>query len=247
MSRLNSGLSEQKSPDVAVMQGRWCDMGKIDYGVALDWQHRLVALRSQNLIADVFLLCEHPDVVTLGRRQTAQANVLSDAFPIYHVERGGDATYHGPGQLVGYPIFFFPKEEQDPHQILRKIEQALIEACEHIGIMASRKEGHTGVWTQDQERKIASIGVALRQGVTFHGFALNVSTHLESFQALRPCGLSPQVMTSLQKEGACVGDRPIEIQDVLPVVVRSMEEAFKRSLSVVSKETLLHEGLAFSV
>lgn len=178
----------------------WTYAGTIDYGEAWQWQQRLVEARRANLIPDVLFLCEHPHVITVGRRVESRANILSHQFPIYEVERGGDATYHGPGQLVGYPILRLGPEEQDPHALLRRLETALCSICEDAGVPATVKNKYTGVWTQDQARKLASLGVAIRHGISFHGFALNVTTDLSCFQTLNPCGLASSVMTSLAQE-----------------------------------------------
>lgn len=138
-------------------------------------------------------------MVTLGRKQTAPANVLARDMPVVEIERGGDVTYHGPGQLVGYPILQLDGDERDLHAYLRNLEEALIRACAELGLRAGRREGLTGVWI-DGARKIASLGIAVRKWVTYHGFALNVSTDLSRFTAINPCGLDAAVMTSLEKE-----------------------------------------------
>ncbi|MBI1723868.1 MAG: lipoyl(octanoyl) transferase LipB, partial [Gemmatimonadetes bacterium] len=157
---------------------------------------------------DALLLLEHPPVVTLGRG-TRQSSLPIDpdalrrrGIDVFEIERGGDVTYHGPGQLVGYPIFDLTKHRQDLHWFLRQLEEALIVALRALGILGERHAGHTGVWTSG--RKIASIGIHVRQWVTWHGFALNVTTDLSAFDLIVPCGIPNVVMTSVQKEQ---GDR----------------------------------------
>src|ERR1700679_1378342 len=143
------------------------DLGRREYAVVLALQHALVEKRQRGEIEDRLLLVEHDDVVTLGRRRDAKQNVLlPDAFPIVEVERGGDVTYHGPGQLVAYPIVLLENEERDLHAYLRKLEDGIMLACGDLGLPTGRSAGNTGVWTQPREggaqRKLASIGIAVR-------------------------------------------------------------------------------------
>ena len=145
-------------------------------------------------------------MITLGRRQSATANVLAPGdIPMFEIERGGDVTYHGPGQLVGYPIFKLDGDERDLHAYLRSLEEALIGVCADVGLAGRRNPGWTGVWIG--ERKVASIGIAVRRWVTMHGFALNVATDLSRFAAINPCGLDAAVMTSLSREAGRDADR----------------------------------------
>ncbi len=153
-------------------------------------------------------MVEHPEVITLGRRRESRANVVEARFPIVEVERGGDVTYHGPGQLVGYPILALAGEERDLHRFLRAIEQALIDLCATLGVAAGRRDGATGVWLG--EKKVASIGIAVRRWVTLHGFAINISTDLSHFSAIRPCGFAAEVMTSLSESLR----RPVALDEV---------------------------------
>jgi lipoyl(octanoyl) transferase len=205
-----------------VIAGRLIDLGVSDYEPALALQRQLVAERQAGEGEDALLLVEHPEVITLGRRASARANVLSDELPVVEVERGGDATYHGPGQLVGYPIVALAGEERDLHRFLRAIEHGLIDACAALGLAAGRKAGWTGVWIG--ERKLASIGIAVRRWVTLHGFALNACTDLARFGALRPCGLDAQVMTSLTVE---LG-REVSVAELKPLVARTVGAALGR-------------------
>jgi len=182
--------------------------GLVPYRAALAWQRELAAARiAGRLRDDLLLLVEHPPVVTLGRTARA-AHVLRDAgIEVVEVERGGDVTYHGPGQLVGYPILDLRGYRQDLHWYLRTLEQALVVALDELGIAAARRPGFTGVWTVPGGRKIASIGVHVKQWVTWHGFALNVTTDLAQFDRIVPCGIPGVVMTSVERERGAAGPR----------------------------------------
>ncbi|GBD31452.1 MAG: octanoyltransferase [Gemmatimonadales bacterium] len=180
-------------------------LGRIPYTEALELQRRLAKERIEKRRKnDLLLLVEHPPVVTLGRGfrpehlSTPQALLQARGIEVHEIERGGDVTFHGPGQLVGYPIFDLTEHRTDLHWFLRQLEQALIVALEEFGIEAGRREGYTGVWVLD--RKIASIGIHVRQWVTWHGFALNVTTDLSYFDLIVPCGIPGVRMTSIQKE-----------------------------------------------
>jgi len=180
------------------------------YADALALQRRLADDRlTGKLATDLLLLCEHLPVITLGRGAKASSLPLDPealrrrGIEVYEVERGGDVTYHGPGQLVGYPIFHLREHRQDLHWYLRQLEEVLIVALAEFGIAAERNPGYTGVWTKG--RKIASIGVHAKQWVTWHGFALNVTTELSAFDLIIPCGIPGVVMTSVAKELAGTG------------------------------------------
>jgi len=173
--------------------------GVVPYAEALDWQRSLAQARIERRIPhDMLLLLEHPPVVTLGRNSQAAHLLRPAGVAVFEVERGGDVTFHGPGQLVGYPIIDLTNYKQDLHWYLRTLEQALIGALESLGIRAERNPGYTGVWTQG--RKIASIGIHVKQWVTWHGFALNVATDLAEFQRIVPCGIPGVEMTSVERE-----------------------------------------------
>jgi lipoate-protein ligase B len=183
------------------------DLGRAPYEETWRRQLELVAARQRGEIPDTLITVEHDHVITLGRRRDARANVLAAGdVPVLDVERGGDVTYHGPGQLVAYPIVLLGEGERDLHRFLRNLEEAIIRTVGALGIEAGRKEGATGVWVG--EKKIASIGIACRKWVTFHGLALNVSTDLAYFHRIVPCGFDAGVMTSLAELGvrASVGD-----------------------------------------
>jgi lipoate-protein ligase B len=180
-------------------------LGRTPYAEALELQRHLAARRiDRSLDHDVLLLVEHAPVVTLGRGfQPASLPVSRESLEhrgieVFEVERGGDITFHGPGQLVGYPIFDLAAHRQDLHWFLRQLEGAVIRALDEVGVPAERRPGYTGVWTAG--RKIASIGIHVKQWVTWHGFALNVTTDLSYFDLIVPCGITGVTMTSIQRE-----------------------------------------------
>jgi lipoyl(octanoyl) transferase len=178
---------------------RW--LGRVSFADALESQEKLVAeKRADSSLADELLLLEHEPVYTIGR--TPDQSSLRDEshlpHPLFPINRGGQATYHGPGQLIGYPIIDLRKYGQDLHRYLRWLEQLLIETLTELGIAAMTRPGLTGVWVED--RKIASIGVGVRHWITMHGFALNVSGDLAPFDHIVPCGIANVTMTSLERE-----------------------------------------------
>jgi lipoyl(octanoyl) transferase len=188
-------------------------LGRRPYGEVLELQRAVAAERIAGTRPDTLLLVEHDPVVTLGR-STKAGNLLANpellqarGVELFDIERGGDVTFHGPGQLVGYPIIDLAQHRQDLHWYLRQLEQVLMDALGTFGIDAHRVPQYTGVWVGD--RKIASIGVHARSWVTWHGFALNVSTDLSYFDLMVPCGISGVTMTSVERElgrSVSVGD-----------------------------------------
>jgi len=175
--------------------------GVVPYAEALEWQRSLAQARIDGRLAnDVLLLLEHPAVVTLGRNAHSDHLINRDGVEIFEIERGGDVTFHGPGQLVGYPIIDLSRHKPDLHWYLRTLEEALIDALAGLGIPAERNPGYTGVWTRGGSRKIASIGIHVKQWVTWHGFALNVMTDLTEFERIVPCGIAGVEMTSIERE-----------------------------------------------
>lgn len=173
---------------------RW--LGRRPHQEIWELQLALVAAIAAGEAPDTLLLVEHDPVITLGRRRGAAENVLdAGGLPVVATERGGDATYHGPGQLVGYPLLALAEGERDLHAYLRSLEAVLIDVLGARGLAAGRLPGQTGVWVQG--RKLASVGVAVRRWVTYHGFALNVSTDLAPFHRMHPCGLPAAVMASM--------------------------------------------------
>lgn len=176
-------------------------LGRTDYQKCLELQRALVSARLEDKIGDSLLFTEHDPVVTVGRAFKEEEKLQIKDMPIVEVERGGKATYHGPGQMVGYPILALREGERDLHGVLRKIEDALIETLFTFQLQAEREASATGVWVEvapNVKLKIASIGIAVRRWVTFHGFALNITTDLSGFQGFDPCGFKSNVMISLQ-------------------------------------------------
>src|SRR5438552_3618910 len=203
------------------------EAGLVPYREALEWQRSLAEARIEGRLGrDVILLLQHPPVVTLGRN--ARAGHVREArdLPVFEVERGGDVTFHGPGQLVGYPILDLGGYRRDLHWYLRTLEQALIDALAELDIPAERKPGYTGVWTRGGDRKIASIGVHVKQWVTWHGFALNVTTDLSHFDRIVPCGNAGVVMTSIQRETGKEKGETNLWEETVAAVIRGFEGAF---------------------
>ena len=203
---------------------RLVDLGTREYADVWAMQLDLVKQRQRDEIPDTLLFVEHPHVITAGR--SAKRDNLIDVgdTPLFEIERGGDVTYHGPGQLVGYPIFLLREPERDLHVYLRNLEEAIIRALSGFGLETARKPGWTGVWNAAAERKLASIGVAVKRWVTLHGFALNVATDLARFAAINPCGLDAAVMGSMAGE---LG-RPVEMTAVKRGVRAAFAEVFSR-------------------
>jgi lipoyl(octanoyl) transferase len=182
---------------MTALQSRW--LGRLAYQPALDLQEKNVAARASGEIPDQLLLLEHDPVYTIGRqRDRSSLGPAALPHPVVEINRGGQATFHGPGQLVGYFIFDLQKLTPDLHLFLRWIEEGLIALLQDYGLAAQRREGLTGVWIED--RKIASIGVGVRKWITMHGFGLNVGSDLSGYEAITPCGIAGVTMTSLSRE-----------------------------------------------
>jgi lipoyl(octanoyl) transferase len=205
----------------------------MDYDEALDLQQRLVEERRSGAIGDTLLLVEHPPVITLGARNRIAAShiVASDdqlraqGVSVRETGRGGDVTYHGPGQLVGYPILDLRPDRCDVHAYVRDLEQALIVALATLGINGVRVEGLSGVWVGEpgREEKVAAIGIRISRWITSHGFALNVSTNLDHFSLIVPCGIVGRGVTSIDR----VLDRQVPMVDVEDAVVDGMRHVFR--------------------
>jgi len=199
--------------------------GLVPYAQALEQQRRLAQERiAHRRSRDIVLLVEHPPVVTLGRNSRRAHLLATDGVDVVEVERGGDVTYHGPGQLVGYPILDLTGYRRDLHWYLRTLEHALIDAVGELGIPEERHPGYTGVWTHG--RKIASIGVHVKQWVTWHGFALNVTTDLSDFHRIVPCGIQGVEMTSVERETPNGVAPPDLWERSAAAVIRGLERAF---------------------
>lgn len=224
------------------------DAGFMAYQPAFELQRRLVAARKAGTVPDVLLLCEHPHVITLGRNGhrehlLASQHVLRQRNVEFHSsDRGGDITYHGPGQIVGYPILNLAAIRRDVAWYMRQLEEAMIRATAEFGIAAGREAGMTGVWVERSAdgnepatmEKLAAIGVHLSRWVTSHGFAYNVSTDLRYFDLIVPCGIQGKRATSLE---ALLG-RTVHREEVVPRIVRRFAEIFGREIRAVSVDTL---------
>jgi lipoyl(octanoyl) transferase len=203
--------------------------GRVPYGPAYDAMHDLAARRARDEIPDVLALLDHSPVYTAGRRTDpthilmAEAEIERAGAELHAVDRGGSVTFHGPGQLVGYPVIHLGPAP-DVIGYLRRLEDAVILACADLGVEVGRGDDPTGVWAG--RRKVCAIGVRVSRGVTLHGFALNCSTDLSWYGAIVPCGLEDRGVTSLTE----LAGREISVPDALPLVARRFEEVFDRRL-----------------
>jgi lipoyl(octanoyl) transferase len=218
------------------------DLGLISYGEAYSVQERTIAARKAHAIADVLLLCEHPHVITLGRNGKRENLLASEHVlrqknvELHDTNRGGDITYHGPGQIVGYPILDLSRIKQDVHWYVRMLEEVMIRASADFGVSAYRVPGKTGVWVQaaSTEEKLAAIGVHISRWVTSHGFAYNVSTDLRYFDLIIPCGINDRKATSLEK----LLSRSVAAAEVKQYLVRYFGEVFNLEPRGVSRSEL---------
>ncbi len=213
-----------------------CDwLGRIDYAEALQLQQQLVAERTASpTLDDRLLLLEHPPTYTLGKRGDMRHLLLDESsftragFSLYRVDRGGDITYHGPGQLVGYPIVNVKRlygSQLDLHRYVGDIEEILIQALAEFGVTSWRYKGYTGVWVSSESgpAKIAAIGIRVNsKGISSHGFALNIATDLTHFAHIIPCGIQEHGVTSLSD----ILQRPLAVEDVLPSVIKAVRQVF---------------------
>ena len=232
------------------------DLGLIGYAEAYALQKRIVAARKTDATQDVLLLCEHPHVITQGRNGKREHLLVGEhvlrqkGVEFYETSRGGDITYHGPGQIVGYPILNLAEIRQDVVWYVRILEEAMIRATAEFGINAKREPGKTGVWVDVAEsdsslatrhsplptsEKLGAIGVHISRWVTSHGFAYNVSTDLRFFDLIVPCGIADRKATSLEK----LLGRAVEKAEVAPRIAQHLGELFGRELKQSSKEELL--------
>jgi lipoyl(octanoyl) transferase len=230
--------------------------GRIPYSEGLAIQQRVIDARKQNLIGDTLLLLEHPPVLTLGRNSHRENVLASDELlvarnvELHEINRGGDVTYHGPGQLVGYPIVDLRGDwpvkkgpglkHLGPVDFMRMLEEVLIRVCYDFGIPAQRIAGRTGVWTiandsvptPANEKKIAALGIHVSQGVTSHGFALNVTTDLRDFDLIVPCGITDRTVTSLELDAQPTDDpsRQPTMENAIHSSVRNFGRIFERQM-----------------
>jgi len=219
------------------------DLGLISWADAYVLQQRVVAARKAGEVDDVFLMCEHPHVITLGR-SAKRANLLASehvlrqkGVELHATNRGGDITYHGPGQIVGYPILNLNHIKRDVGWYVRSLEEVMIRASADFGVSTFRVPGKTGIWvkTGDTEEKLAAIGVHISRWVTSHGFAFNVATDLRYFELIVPCGIADRKATSLEKLLA----RGVSLEEVKPRLTYHFAELFSLCPRSVSREELL--------
>ena len=219
------------------------DLGLIGYAEAWALQKRIVAARKAAAVEDVLLVCGHPHVITQGRNGKREHLLASEhvlrqkGVEYYETSRGGDITYHGPGQIVGYPILNLGAIRRDVVWYVRMLEEAMIRATSEFGITAERVAGKTGIWVKsgDTEEKLAAIGVHISRWVTSHGFAYNVSTDLRYFDLIVPCGIADRKATSLEKLLA----RSVEQEEVAPRIARHLGELFGLEMQEASKKEML--------
>ncbi len=198
------------------------DLGaNVDYAEGLRIQEAAVTNLLEGTGGETLFLLEHAPVYTIGRLRDQSSLRSRDSLPhpVFEISRGGQATYHGPGQLVGYPILDLREREKDLHAHLRRLEDAIIRTCRHFGVPADRRDGLTGVWMEN--RKLASIGVGVRRWISFHGFALNVTNEsLGPFFAITPCGIDGVSMSSIEQETG----RPITVSEVAEVIALELRK-----------------------
>jgi lipoyl(octanoyl) transferase len=211
----------------------------VEYGKALELQMRVCGLKKGGMAEDVLLLLEHPAVITLGRNGKWQNLLASDSVleargvQRFEVDRGGDITFHGPGQLVGYPLLKLEKGEQDVHRYMRGLEETLIRALASYGIDAGRNEKYTGVWTS--RGKIAAMGVHISRWVTRHGFALNVNTDLSFYDLIVPCGIAGKQVASMES----FLSRRVPLEEAASRVVDEFGEVFGREMRSLPRDSFL--------
>ena len=225
------------------------DLGLIAYVEGLGLQKRVVAARKAGAIEDVLLFCEHPHVITLGRSGN-RANLLAGekvlrqkGVEYFETSRGGDITYHGPGQIVGYPILNLNEIKRDVVWYVRMLEEVMIRATTEFGVEARREAGKTGIWVGQESaaEKLAAIGVHITRWVTSHGFAYNVATDLRYFDLIVPCGIAQRKATSLEKLLA----RRVNLDEVKPLLANHLAEVFGLQMRVAQHEELLQKLEAF--
>ncbi len=216
-------------------------VGKMNYPESLKIQRRLLKLRQSDQIDDIFLLLEHPPVLTLGKRGKnsnilASRNILkAEGIDIHEIGRGGDVTYHGPGQIVGYPIMNLKNHGKDVHKFVFNIEEIFIQLLKNkYNINAGRDSNHTGVWIEDE--KITAIGLSIKRWVSMHGFAFNVNTLMEHFNLINPCGITDKGVTSLKQ----LSGHSLSMNKVQRQVIDYFSKIFEVKIEIIDKEVLFN-------
>lgn len=226
-----------------MMQLNILKLGLSDYASTWDLQKRVFDLRLKNLIDDTLILCEHPHTYTVGKNGVDNVSkhllmnkeeLKKNNISVFEIDRGGDITYHGPGQIVGYPILNLNNHYRDMHRYLRDIEEAVIRSIGAFGITGKRVEAVTGVWvdTPRGSEKICAIGVKVTRWITMHGFALNVNSNLDFFNNIIPCGITDKGVTSMQK----ISGKEFPLSDIEDRIITSFEEVFHVTSRITEKE-----------
>jgi lipoyl(octanoyl) transferase len=233
-----NGKTEEVNKEIRKLV--YCDLGLIDYKDAWDLQKSVHQLRVENKIDDVLFLLQHPHTYTLGKNADKE-NLVSDKkylvenkISVYEIDRGGDITYHGPGQIVGYPVLSLTNWKQDTHKYLRSIEEVIINVLKEYALNGNRVEKYTGVWLDD--RKICAIGIKVSRWITMHGFAFNVNTDLKFFNGIIPCGITDKDVTSLNREL----NKEMSLSEVKEKIIHHFSNQFNYDqIEFKSKEELL--------
>ena len=213
----------------------YSDLDFIDYKEAWDLQREILSQRLSGDVEDILFLLEHPNTYTLGKTahkenlKGSEDYLKENKISVYDIDRGGDITYHGPGQIVGYPIIDLNNWFKDTHKYLRALEEVIIKTCSEYDLNCERNPKFTGVWFED--RKIAAIGIKVSRWITMHGFAFNVNTDLNLFNGIIPCGIQDKAVTSLSKELS----REIDIQEVKEKLLRNFREVFGYTEIIVKR------------
>ncbi len=221
-------------PQEDKLYGWLLDLGRVEYQRTRAWQRGLVKMRKEGLARDTIIFVEHPPVITVGRNGHQENFENVDIEPVY-VERGGDVTYHGPGQLVVYYIFNLARRGRDLHLFMDRVQQGIIEVLAEYGIKARQDSENTGVWVGKE--KIASIGIAVKNWVTYHGSAINLNTNLDEFLQINPCGLESNVMTSAAK----LLGKPVSMSEFGRHLIQKYQDIFGTIFEPIDLEVLADE------
>ncbi len=222
------------SPAEKKHNGWLLNLGRVDYKRVLNWQHKLVKLRKDGMARDTLILVEHPPVITIGKDGHPENYSHTDIEPI-KIERGGDVTYHGPGQLVIYFICNLTRRKKNMHLYVDKLQDGIIATCKEYKLDARKDDTNTGVWVGD--KKIASLGVAVKQWITFHGVAINLNTDLSEFKQINPCGLTFDIMSSVGK----LTNKKIDIEKFSKIIVDKYSEIFNTAFYPIQLEEIAED------
>lgn len=215
-------------------QGWFVAAGEVTYERALNWQRQLVKLRKAGMARDTMVLLEHPPVITIGRNGHKENYASADITPVF-IERGGDVTYHGPGQLVVYFIFNLTRRGRDLHKFMTDIQTGVIDTLAEFGLVGKISKDNTGVWVE--KKKIASVGIAVKQWISYHGVAFNINTDLKQFRAINPCGLKAEVMTSLRE----LTGKKVDLKTIEQILIDKYSAIFQTTFTAIDLETLAED------